>query len=78
MVLFPDIDTYIKSKKKQNEIYNAIETINAVGAKAKWAEMWCNSQYSTFAEGLITFAKKAFFRFLLCNLYSMTFVLRTS
>jgi hypothetical protein len=59
-VLLPDTYTYIKSEKKQNEIYNAIETINAVGVKAKWAEMWCNSQYSTFAEGLVAFAKRHF------------------
>jgi ribonucleoside-diphosphate reductase subunit M2 len=50
------IDTYIKDKKKQNEIYNAIETVPTIGAKAKWAEMWCNSQHALFAEHLIAFA----------------------
>jgi hypothetical protein len=32
-------------KKKQNEIYNAIETMSTIGAKAKWAEMWCNPEH---------------------------------
>ncbi len=27
-----------------------------IGAKAKWAEMWCNSQHALFAECLVTFA----------------------
>jgi ribonucleotide reductase beta subunit family protein with ferritin-like domain len=31
------IDTYIKDKKRQNEIYNAIETMPAIGTKVKWA-----------------------------------------
>jgi hypothetical protein len=26
-------------------------------AKAKWAEMWCNSQHASFAKHLITFDK---------------------
>jgi ribonucleotide reductase beta subunit family protein with ferritin-like domain len=42
------IDTYIKDKKKQNDIYTAIETIITIGTKAKWAERWCNSQHSSF------------------------------
>jgi ribonucleotide reductase beta subunit family protein with ferritin-like domain len=29
------IDTYIKGKKKQNEIYNAIETMPTIGTKVK-------------------------------------------
>jgi ribonucleotide reductase beta subunit family protein with ferritin-like domain len=37
------IDMYIKDKKKQNDIFNAIETMPAVGAKAKWAEMFPNA-----------------------------------
>ncbi len=49
-------ETYIKDNKKQNEIYNAIETMPTIGAKAKWAEMWCNSQHALFAECLVTFA----------------------
>jgi hypothetical protein len=38
------------AEKKQNEIYNAIETMPAYGAKAKWAEMWCNSQHTSFTK----------------------------
>jgi ribonucleotide reductase beta subunit family protein with ferritin-like domain len=59
------IDTYIKDKKMQNEIYNAIETIPTVGAKVKWAEMWCNSQHASFTKRLITFvvAEGIFFPF---------------
>jgi ribonucleoside-diphosphate reductase beta chain len=33
------IDMYVKDKKKQNEKYNAIETMPTIGAKVKWAEM---------------------------------------
>jgi ribonucleotide reductase beta subunit family protein with ferritin-like domain len=64
------IDTYIKGKKKQNEIYNAIETMPTIGTKVKWAEMWYNSQHASFAEHLITFAvvEGIFFQFLLCHL----------
>ena len=50
------IDTYIKDKKKQNDIYTAIETMTTIGTKAKWAEIWCNSQHASFAKHLITFA----------------------
>jgi ribonucleoside-diphosphate reductase subunit M2 len=45
-----------KDKKKQNEIYNAIETMPTIGTKAKWAEMWCNSQHASFTKCLIAFS----------------------
>jgi hypothetical protein len=81
-------ETYIKDNKKQNEIYNAIETMPTIGAKAKWAEMWCNSQHALFPECLVTFAVLAegifspvpsvkFFG--LSNVvYSLAYVLQTS
>jgi ribonucleotide reductase beta subunit family protein with ferritin-like domain len=62
------IDTYIKDKKKQNEIYNPIETMPTVGIKAKWAKMWCNLQHASFAECLVTFAVGEGIFSLLCHL----------
>jgi ribonucleoside-diphosphate reductase subunit M2 len=50
------IHMYIKEKKKQNETNNVIETMPAIGAKAKWAEIWCNSQHASFAKTLVTLA----------------------
>jgi ribonucleoside-diphosphate reductase subunit M2 len=50
------IDTYIKDKKKQNDIYTAIGTMTTIGTKAKWDERWCNSQHASFTECLIAFA----------------------
>ncbi len=59
-----------------------------IGAKAKWAEMWCNSQHALFPECLVTFAVLAegifspvpsvkFFG--LSNVvYSLAYVLQTS
>jgi ribonucleotide reductase beta subunit family protein with ferritin-like domain len=49
-------DMFIKDKKKQNEIYNAVETMPIVGTKATWAKMWCNSQHASFSRHLIAFA----------------------
>ncbi len=50
------IDTYIKDDNKRIELFNAIETMPYVSAKAKWAEMWCNPQNAPFAERLVAFA----------------------
>jgi ribonucleotide reductase beta subunit family protein with ferritin-like domain len=64
------IDTYIKDKQKCTYLFSAIETMPAIGAKAKWSEMWCNLQPASFAECLITFAivEGIFFWLLLCCL----------
>jgi ribonucleoside-diphosphate reductase subunit M2 len=32
------------------------QTMPAIHAKAKWAEMWCNSQHASLAKHLITYA----------------------
>jgi hypothetical protein len=31
-------------------------TQSAIGAKAKWAEMWCNPHHASFAEYFVAFA----------------------
>jgi ribonucleotide reductase beta subunit family protein with ferritin-like domain len=41
------IDTYITNKKKRHTIFNAIEMIPAVNAKAKWCKMWCYPQHAS-------------------------------
>jgi ribonucleotide reductase beta subunit family protein with ferritin-like domain len=68
------IDMYVKDKKKQNEKYNATETMPTIGAKVKWAEMWCNSQHASFAKHLIIFAvvEGIFFSGSFCAIFCFT------
>jgi ribonucleoside-diphosphate reductase beta chain len=47
------IDTYVSDKEKEM-LFNAIETIPAVAAKAEWALMWIEN--GSFAERLVAFA----------------------
>ena len=48
------IDSYIKDKEDQLNLFNAIETIPAIKKKAEWAMRWIEK--GTFAERLIAFA----------------------
>lgn len=48
------IDTYIKDKKQQHHLFNAIDTIPSVRKKADWALKWISK--GTFVERLIAFA----------------------
>jgi ribonucleoside-diphosphate reductase subunit M2 len=50
------IDTYIKDQKDKLNILSAIETIECVQKKAKWALRWCDPNNASFAERLIAFA----------------------
>ncbi len=48
------IDTYVKDKKEQDRLFNAIDTIPAVQKKAEWALQWIVK--GNFIERLIAFA----------------------
>lgn len=50
------IDTYIRDGKEKNRLLNAIETIPAVQAKARWALRWTAADTASFAERLVAFA----------------------
>lgn len=49
------IDTYIKDAKEKMKLFQAVETFECVGKKAKWALKWIGSQ-RPFAERLVAFA----------------------
>jgi ribonucleotide reductase beta subunit family protein with ferritin-like domain len=48
------IDTYIKDPKEKDHLFNALETVPAVGRKGEWAIKWINSE--NFAERIVAFA----------------------
>src|SRR5690606_34443602 len=48
------IDTYIKDPAEKDKLFNAIETVPAVGEKAEWALRWISN--GSFAERLVAFA----------------------
>jgi len=49
------IDTYIKDPAERERLFNAIETIPAVKAKADWALLWI-SDNATYGERVVAFA----------------------
>lgn len=63
------IDTYIKDKEDQNNLFNAIETIPAIQKKAKWAMNYIDN--GTFVERLIAFAavEGIFFSGSFCSIF---------
>lgn len=48
------IDTYIKDNKEKNDLFNSMETNEAVFKKASWAEQWIN--HPSFQHRLVAFA----------------------
>jgi len=48
------IDTYIKNLHEKDELFNSMETNQAVAKKAEWAENWI--QHPSFAHRLLAFA----------------------
>jgi len=50
------IDTYIKEPNQRTYLFDAIETIPCIKAKAEWALRWIADKNSTFAERLVAFA----------------------
>jgi ribonucleoside-diphosphate reductase beta chain len=63
------IDSYIKDKAEQLNLFNAIETIPAIKKKAEWALRWIEN--GTFAERLIAFAavEGIFFSGSFCSIF---------
>lgn len=63
------IDTYIKDTAEKNHLFNAIETLDCVQTKAKWALDWIDN--GTYAERLIAFAavEGIFFSGSFCSIF---------
>lgn len=63
------IDTYINDTQEKNRLFNAIETVPAVGRKAEWALRWIEN--GNFAERLIAFAavEGIFFSGSFCSIF---------
>jgi ribonucleoside-diphosphate reductase beta chain len=64
------IDTYIKDEQEKLTLFNAIETIPAIQAKAEWALKWITKSKS-FAERLVAFAivEWVFFSGSFCSIF---------
>jgi len=65
------IDTYIKNSTEKNKLFQAIETMPVIKAKADWAIKWTNDKTSTFAQRMIAFAivEGIFFSGAFCSIY---------
>ena len=63
------IDTYINDTKEKQGLFNALETVPAVGRKGEWALRWIEN--GTFAERLIAFAavEGIFFSGSFCSIF---------
>lgn len=63
------IDSYIKDKEEQHNLFNAIETIPAIKKKADWAIKWINSD--SFVDRLVAFAavEGIFFSGSFCSIF---------
>jgi len=63
------IDTYIKDKKEQDTLFNAIDMIPSIKKKAEWALRWIDS--GSFVERLVAFAavEGIFFSGSFCSIF---------
>lgn len=50
------IDTLIKEPEEKNQLFNAIDTIPCIKAKATWALNWISDSTQSFATRLVAFA----------------------
>ena len=50
------IDTYIKDNTEKTQLFNAIEFVPCIKAKADWCFKWINDKTSSFAQRLLAFA----------------------
>jgi len=50
------IDTYVRDQTEKTHLLQAIDTVECVQKKAKWALQWCERDYSSFAERCVAFA----------------------
>lgn len=64
------LDTFVKDKKRKEELFNAIDTIPAVEKKAKWALKWL-SDLNPFEERILAFAfvEGVFFSASFCSIF---------
>jgi len=64
------IETYIKNPGEKDRLFHAIDTLECVGEKAKWAMKWIHSNHS-FAERLVAFAavEGLFFSGSFCSIF---------
>lgn len=67
------IDTFIKDPSEKDKMFNAIETLDCVQMKAKWALKWIDSAPS-FAHRLVAFAavEGIFFSGSFCSIFWLT------
>lgn len=49
------VDTYIRDAETRRSVFNAIETMPAVRAKAQWALQWMDREHATLEERLLAF-----------------------
>lgn len=65
------IDTYIRDNAEKDRLFDAINTMPCVAAKAKWAIRWLEDKTATFAERLVAFAsvEGVFFSSSFCAIY---------
>jgi ribonucleoside-diphosphate reductase beta chain len=72
------IDTYIQDTKEKDHLFNAIETLPFVKAKAEWAMRWIDK--GSFAERLIAFAavEGIFFSGSFCSIFCLGLHSQTS
>jgi ribonucleoside-diphosphate reductase beta chain len=65
------IDTYVKKQSEKDRLFNALETVPAVGKKGEWALRWIESE--SFAERLVAFAavEGIFFSGSFCSIFWM-------
>jgi ribonucleoside-diphosphate reductase beta chain len=63
------IDTYIDDPEEKKKLFNAVETVPAVGEKARWALRWINQ--GSFVERLVAFAavEGIFFSGSFCSIF---------
>ena len=63
------IDTYIKDEKEKDYLFNAIDNIESIKKKGKWALKWIESD--NFVERLIAFAvvEGIFFSGAFCSIF---------
>jgi ribonucleoside-diphosphate reductase subunit M2 len=50
------IDTYIKDERERRHLFNAVNAIPCIKAKADWAKRWISDDTSTFGKRCVAFA----------------------
>ncbi len=65
------IDTYIQDPKEKDHLFNALDTVDAVGKKGEWALRWIDN--GNFIERLVAFAavEGIFFSGSFCSIFWM-------